>query len=88
MQTIKTASDLKYWHEKKNPDSYFFTRKTMRFFGDTVKNYGVRLIVPADNPHRKYYELYRRRPVKFGVKSSAYFDAETFEQVHPGREST
>lgn len=83
MPTIKTASDLKYWHETKNPDSYFFTRKTMKFHGDTMKNYGVRLVYVTGRDGRPVYELYRRRPVKFGIKSSAYFDAETFQRVFP-----
>jgi hypothetical protein len=75
VQKIKTASDLKYYHLQARPDSHFFTRRTMRFFGDTMRNYGVRR---AGN----YWELYRRRPVKGGLRESAWFCVETFHRVH------
>lgn len=71
---IKTASDLKYWHELLNPDSKFFERKTMRFFGDSMANYGIKT-------HTNYIELYRRKPVKGGLQSSAYFDIATLDRV-------
>jgi len=29
---IKTASDLRDFHEEYNPDSQYFTRETMKFF--------------------------------------------------------
>ena len=70
-----TSSELKYNVENTETDSYFFTRKTMKFFGDTMRNYGVR-----DNGDT--WELYRRRPVKYGLDSSAYFDKETFKRVY------
>lgn len=35
-----TPSELKANVEIRG--SYFFTRKSMKFFGDTMKNYGVR----------------------------------------------
>lgn len=68
-----TASKLKAKVEATG--SYFFTRKTMRFFGDTMRNYGVRDTGDA-------WELYRKKPVKHGLKSSAYFDKLTFECVY------
>ncbi len=34
-----TASDIKHKHAFYNPDSYFFDRSSMRFFGDTMRNY-------------------------------------------------
>ncbi len=67
-----TPSELKHKTIFTNP--YFFTRKTMKFFGDTMGNYGVRSA--GDN-----WELYRKRPVKHGLKSSTYFDKVTFERV-------
>jgi hypothetical protein len=67
-------SELKYNHELHNPNSYFFTRDTMRFFGDTMKNYGVK-------DKGSYFELYRKQPVKHGLNSSHYFDKTTFEQL-------
>ena len=54
-------------------DKFFFTRDTMRFYGDSMSNYGVR-----DNGDT--WELYRKHPVKFG-QESAYFDKQTFNRV-------
>lgn len=68
-EDIKTASDLKRFVENGSNDPYFFTRDTMRFFGDTMRNYGIRW-----HDHKGgIVELYRRRPVKHGLQSSAYF---------------
>lgn len=67
-----TPSDLKYLTQETNP--FFFTRSTMKFFSDTMKNYGVR-------SKGEYWELYRKRPVKHGLKSSAFFCKETFERI-------
>lgn len=91
---IKTASDLKYYVEQAGHESHFFTRKTMTFFGDTMRNYGVRKTTVTTNYNAEgnyagedgvqvaVYELYRKQPVKHGLKDSAYFDAETFKRVH------
>jgi len=67
-----TPAELKRLTYGTNP--YFFSRSTMKFFGDTMKNYGVRST--GDN-----WELYRKRPVKHGLNSSAYFDKTTFKRV-------
>lgn len=37
-----TPSELKYHVSRTNEDSHYFDRKTMRAFGDTMRNYGVR----------------------------------------------
>ena len=68
-----TPSDLKYNVE--NTGSNFFERSSMKFFGDTMRNYGVR-----DNGST--WELFRRSPVKHGLDKSAYFDKITFKRVH------
>lgn len=83
---IKTASDLKHAVESAGHEPFFFTRSAMRFFGDTMANYGLRQprtvatnmgeTVPA-------YELTRRRPVRHGSQDSAFFHAETFRRVFP-----
>lgn len=75
----KTPSDLKSFVECAGHDSHFFTRKTMKFFGDTMRNYGL-------IEHETYYELFRRMPVKHGLFSSAYFDKLTFKRVFPSTE--
>ncbi len=91
MTTIKTASDLKYAVEQSGNESHFFTRKTMSFFGDTMRNYGVRKVILRVNEQfsnglilpveKEVYELYRRKPVKHNNQQSAYFDMETFKRV-------
>ncbi len=58
----------------------------MRFFGDTMANYGVRQPVELETLGGKKamaYELFRRRSVKHQNKESAWFDASTFERVFP-----
>jgi len=83
-----TASELKAKHEAAQPESHFFARQTMRFFGDTMKNYGVRTGVTVrrhDGSTSKVIELYRRRAVKHGLRDSAYFDPQTFDRIHPAR---
>ena len=75
-----TPSELKYKTLKTSPE--FFTRKTMQFFGDTMRNYGVRSAV-IDTHTRKQvgcWELWRKRPVS-GGQSSAYFAKDSFEHV-------
>ena len=68
-----TASELKY-NVEQGHDRYFFTRDSMRFFGDTMRNYGVR-------DGGTTWKLYRRHPVKHGFRDSAYFDKATFKRV-------
>lgn len=45
-----------------------------------MKNYGVRakVISTRRNPETKVWELYRKRPVKRGMQTSAYFDVSDF----------
>lgn len=87
---IKTASDLKYMYEKMNPEGHFFDRSTMKFFGDTMSNYYVPLhkgkarlvkVLQSDGTIANCYALQRKRPVKGGLTSTAYFCASTFERV-------
>ena len=69
------ASELKYNVEQAGQEPHFFTRKTMKFFGDTMSNYGCR-----DNGD--YWELWRKKPVKQGFNKSAYFCKKTFKRVY------
>lgn len=75
-----TPSQLKYHYEEK-VDGYFFSRKAMKFFGDSMRNYGVCSAEITDSAGDKIevWELYRKRPVKMGVKNSTYFDKKTFK---------
>lgn len=79
-----TKSELKARVE--DTGSHFFDRDSMRFFGDSMSNYGVRgpkMVVDRRERQRTVYELFRKRPVLNGIKDSAYFDAENFERVFP-----
>ena len=67
-----TPSELKYHVKKTKP--FFFSHKTMKFFGDTMKNYGCRSAGDC-------WELWRKHPVKHKLKDSAYFDKKTFERI-------
>ena len=80
---IKTASQLKAQVEDMNPASKFFTRNNMKFAGDTMANYGVRIatITNSQGEQVDVWELYRRKPVRGGLQKSAYFDKLTFSQV-------
>ena len=69
-----TPSKLKAAILAKWPESHFFDRETMRFWGDTMANFGCRDAGDA-------WELYRKKPVKNGLQSSAFFDKETLRQV-------
>jgi hypothetical protein len=69
------SSELKYQYELNNPKGFFFTRPTMKVFGDTMRNYGV-------INHGSHYELWRKRPVKHGVTKSAFFSSDTFKLIH------
>ena len=73
-----TPSELKANILEHDHNSHYFDRKTMRFFGDTMNNYGVRKTKMNDVA---VWELYRKRPVKHGLKRSAFFRATDFQQV-------
>lgn len=83
------ASELKYRVESAGHDSHFFTRETMRFFGDTMRNYGVRsqpvTVQTYSGESVQCYELYRKHPVKHGLSGSAFFDCATYARVLPTR---
>lgn len=65
-----------------NTGSHFFDYKTMKFFGDTMKNYGLR---SAKIDNVDVWELYRIHKVKHGLQKSAYFRQDNFKQVYTGR---
>ncbi|MFA5759644.1 MAG: hypothetical protein WC942_09865 [Clostridia bacterium] len=57
----------------------FFHRKTMKHWGDTMKNFRVKTTTIQTLAGKKeVYELYRKNPVKSGVKQSHFWDKETF----------
>lgn len=80
-----SPSELKYHVDLTG--SHFFNRRSMAFFGDRMSNYGVRpKPVTIETWTRKAvtcWELFRKRPVKYGMAKSAYFEIGTFERVIP-----
>jgi len=77
-----TASELKHGYETNNSPAYFFERGTMKFFGDTMRNYGVtadNIEDPATGEVIPVWRLYRKRPVKHGLKGSRFFTRDTFQ---------
>lgn len=65
-------------------EPFFFDKKTMRFFGDTRSNYGVRGPLEFKSNIGEeviVYELFRRKAVKHGLKNSAFFRADTFART-------
>jgi hypothetical protein len=73
-------SELKALYERNNPEGHFFSRETMRFFGDTMRNFGVtdagkiRTMTVNGIEEVEAWELYRKRPVNGGVYGHcAYF---------------
>lgn len=88
------ASQLRAAIESTGRETHFFDRKTMRFFGDTMANYGVRSVRvlamtnEIDPETQKYtmaetdaWELYRRRPVKAGNQKSHYFAKSDYRKL-------
>ena len=86
------ATQLKELYYQHNPSGHFFDHETMKFFGDTMKNYGVCESVirsqydedgnyHTDGVEIEVYELFRRKPVKHNVFSSAYFGKRNVDQV-------
>jgi len=87
------AAELKYQVLQACPGTHFFDAKTMRFFGDTMRNFGVRSARVRTNydDNGNYttaagvvvecWELYRRHAVKHGLKSSHFFNKATFKNV-------
>jgi len=83
-----TPSGLKQLYESSNPAGYFFSRRTMRFFGDTMSNFGVRdggrvKSMSEDGIEDvEAWELVRRRPVSGGLHGHcAYFRKDNGQEV-------
>lgn len=86
LMNIKTSSDLRFHIEQAGTSPFFFTRRNMRFAGDTMRNFGVRKPVEIETQAGQKimaYELFRRKPTKYGLQNSFWFCAKTFNRVHP-----
>ena len=82
------ATELKRKVLEHKPTSFFFSRDSMKCWGDTMKNYGVRkaVINTREENDVPVWELYRKRPV--GVppcvtQQSAYFRQDNFVNIFP-----
>jgi hypothetical protein len=83
-----TVFDLRHLYECNNPDRHFFDRDTMRFFGDTMSNFGVRdggevkTITACGIETVDVWELYRKHPVKSGLHGHCgYFSKSNFREI-------
>jgi hypothetical protein len=83
-----TASDLKALYKRHNPEGLYFDRKTMRFFGDRMANFGVaedciKVMSKAGIVELPVWRLYRKRPVNGGLHGHCdYFRQDTGEVVY------
>jgi hypothetical protein len=88
-----TASELKCLYERNNPGGHFFDMDTMRFFGDTMRNFGVRdggqvdtLTTQGITKGVGVWELYRKRPVKCGLHGHcSYFSKSDGREISSWR---
>jgi hypothetical protein len=92
-----TKSDLR--HNVTATGSHFFDSKSMKFFGDTMSNYGLRSATIQtcydesgnftchEGVTLEVWELYRKNPVKHGLNASRYFNKLTYEMVSPTSET-
>jgi hypothetical protein len=84
-----TASKLKGLYERNKPEGHFFDRKTMRFFGDSMRNFGVydagkvkTLTASGGVEEVDTWALYRKRPVQCGLHGfCAYFRKDNGQEV-------
>jgi len=73
-KNIKTVGQLRDYIS--DTGSKYFNYATMRFFGDTMRNYKF-----CFNAELDAFVLIRRKPVKGGLSRNSYFDAETFKHL-------
>lgn len=75
---MTTSSQLKSLHLEAQPDSKYFDRDTMKFFGDTMSNLKVSKVwaLTGDGVRIQAYELRRERDTHKGAPAGhmAYFD--------------
>ena len=74
-----TLHELKTRLDASNHNKYYFSKDTMKFFGDHMSNYGVKETMIKGI---KAIELYRIKPVKGGHQESAYFHPETLKTIY------
>jgi hypothetical protein len=84
-----TASKLKHLYQRNHPNGHFFDRKTMRFFGDTMANFGVldggkrELATALGVETTEVWVLYRKRSTVRGRAGRvAFFRKDNGQEVH------
>lgn len=74
-----TPSELKYNLSKTEHESHFFDRKTMKFFGDTMKGFGCESdSIVVNGVAVDVWHLYRKGSYR---KGDWYFRKDDFSQV-------
>lgn len=69
-----TVSEFISLHNAARPGSTYFATAEMKMFGDTIGNYTI-------IEHAACYELARKKPVKYGLRTSHFFDKDTFQKA-------
>lgn len=81
---MTTSSQLKSLHLEAQPESFFFDKKTMNHFGDTMKNFAVSKDVVETNSGDRItvYELRRKAKTHKGAPAGiiAFFDMNGFRR--------
>jgi len=79
-----TAYELIRLHEKYQPDSVFFSRDTLRFFGERISEMRVLKGTVKIDGHECWVLSTRQRKAPAGVSQRRYhyFDINTLEVVH------
>ena len=68
-----TFSELKFNHELYNAGSSYFSKETMRFFSDTIANYGV---LTHDDRRQSGYERLVYQSFKQSVQQAFHIDVD------------
>ena len=81
-----TPSEFKRIFMEKNPNSHYFDRKTLKFFGERMRDMHVtKNVIVKDyhgNKHKCYALSKYQRNHPLGPRYSVhYFDMETLEQI-------
>lgn len=77
---IETVSDLKYAFEDTGIHPYFFSRKTIRFFGQTMRHFRLSKKLVEVNGEKCFY-LTGKNPLTKRTHEY-FFSATTLEQVY------
>lgn len=81
---IKTVSDLKYVFETEKTESHFFDRKTLKFFGQTMRDFHLYKATKTINGQECFVLKGKGKDFRGNRYTSFYyFSVNTLEQVFP-----